>query len=154
LTSRRRTLIVRERKTQNLIGNARQYRIAKAQAEKFRLALEAFADRPSAHPGVHPKLVKAQREAIASQLASLQQELEEYERLRRSRRRQLDLDLLSDLPRALIRARIAAGITQRELAERLGLKEQQIQRYEATSYASVSLKRVLEIARALTGQAA
>jgi ribosome-binding protein aMBF1 (putative translation factor) len=137
-----------------MIRNARQYRITKAQAEKFKLALEEFDDRPSAHPGVHPKLIKAQREAIVSQLESLEQEIKEYERLRRSRRRQLDLDLIKDLPNTLIRARIAAGLSQRELAERLGLKEQQIQRYEATNYETASLKRVLEVARALTSKAA
>jgi hypothetical protein len=35
------------------------------------------------------------------------------------------------------------------LDERLGLKEQQIQRYEAKNYETASLKRVIEIARAL-----
>jgi HTH-type transcriptional regulator / antitoxin HigA len=35
------------------------------------------------------------------------------------------------------------------LADRLGLKEQQIQRYEATDYASASLARVIEISEAL-----
>lgn len=137
-----------------MIRNARQYRITKAQAEKFRLALAEFDDRPSAHANVHPKLVKAQHEAIASQLESLEQEIEEYERLQKSRRRHLDLDLVTDLPEALIRARIAAGLSQRELALRLGLKEQQIQRYEATQYKSASLERVIEVARALMAQAA
>jgi len=50
---------------------------------------------------------------------------------------------------ALIRARIARGLTQRELAERVGLAEQAIQRYEAGDYAGVSFARVVEIADAL-----
>lgn len=137
-----------------MIRNTRQYRITKAQAEKFRRALDEFDDRPVAHPRVHPKLIKAQRDAIASQLETLEQEIEEYERLQKSRRRQLDLELVADLPEALVRARIAAGLSQRELAERLGLKEQQIQRYEATKYESASLKRIIEVARALSAQAA
>lgn len=136
-----------------MIRNARQYRITKAQAENFRRALEEFDDSPEAHPRVHPLLIKAQRDAIASQLETLEQEIEEYERLRKSRRRHLDLDLVADLPEALIRARIAAGLSQRELATRLGLKEQQIQRYEATRYKSASLERVIEVARALAAQA-
>lgn len=136
-----------------MIRNTRQYRITKAQAEKFELALAEFEESPTPRKGVHPKLIKAQREAIASQLESLQQELAEYERLCKSRQRQLDPDLVADLPQALIRARIAAGLSQRELAERLGLKEQQIQRYEATNYETASLKRVLEVARALHGAA-
>ena len=46
-------------------------------------------------------------------------------------------------------AQIAVGISQKELAARLGLKEQQIQRYEATDYASASLARVNAVIRAL-----
>lgn len=132
-----------------MIHNARQYRITKAQAAKFAQAVKEFDARPSKHPGVHPKLIKAQREALASQLESLNEELKEYERVRASRRRYIDPATIADLPQALIRARIAAGLSQRELAVRLGLKEQQIQRYEATEYASASLSRVIEVAQAL-----
>ena len=49
----------------------------------------------------------------------------------------------------LIKARIARGMSQRDLAERIGLKEQQIQRYEATDYASVSLSRIREVVNGL-----
>jgi transcriptional regulator with XRE-family HTH domain len=54
-----------------------------------------------------------------------------------------------DLPSALIQARIASGLSQKELAGRLNLKEQQIQRYEATEYASASLERINDVIRAL-----
>jgi transcriptional regulator with XRE-family HTH domain len=40
-------------------------------------------------------------------------------------------------------------MTQKSLAERLGMREQQIQRYEATRYAGASMKRVLEVAAQL-----
>jgi transcriptional regulator with XRE-family HTH domain len=53
------------------------------------------------------------------------------------------------LPRTLIQARIAAGLSQKELARRLGLKEQQIQRYEATDYASAKLSRLRAVMHAL-----
>ena len=69
-----------------MIHNARQYRITKAQAAKFAEALEAFDTRLSAHPGVHPKLIKAQRDAMASQLESLNEEIAEYARLRRKKK--------------------------------------------------------------------
>ncbi|MCE7885255.1 MAG: XRE family transcriptional regulator [Actinobacteria bacterium ATB1] len=48
-----------------------------------------------------------------------------------------------------IKARIARGWTQRDLAERLGVAEQQIQRYESTQYTSASLARLSDIAKAL-----
>ncbi|MDQ3702081.1 MAG: helix-turn-helix transcriptional regulator, partial [Chloroflexota bacterium] len=40
-------------------------------------------------------------------------------------------------------------LSQKELARRLGLKEQQIQRYEARRYAGASLERVQAVADAL-----
>ncbi len=50
----------------------------------------------------------------------------------------------------LIVARIARAWSQKDLARRLGLKEQAIQRYEAERYRSISLANLLRIARALS----
>ena len=61
----------------------------------------------------------------------------------------VDLASFEHLPSALIQARIAAGFTQEQLAERVGVKSQQIQRYEATDYRSASLQRVAEVIQAL-----
>src|SRR3712207_8673900 len=40
----------------------------------------------------------------------------------------------------LVFARVAQGLSQKELARRLGLKEQAIQRYEAERYRGISLR--------------
>jgi AcrR family transcriptional regulator len=61
----------------------------------------------------------------------------------------IELDSLDALPRVLIQARIAAGLTQEDLAARLGVKPQQIQRYEASDYQAASFARLREIARLL-----
>jgi ribosome-binding protein aMBF1 (putative translation factor) len=74
---------------------------------------------------------------------------QEYEALKARQVSALELHSLSELPDLLIKARIARGYTQAELAKRLHLKPQQLQRYEATRYDSVSFRRLLEIARAL-----
>jgi transcriptional regulator with XRE-family HTH domain len=79
----------------------------------------------------------------------LHEELATYEALRGGQVRVLELESLAELPEALIRARIAVGLTQKELAQRLRLKEQQIQRYEATRYAGVSLERIRAVGEAL-----
>ena len=78
--------------------------------------------------------------------ASFQQE---YDALRNGHVQMLELSSLDELPDGLIRARIAAGITQKQLATQLGLKEQQIQRYESTHYAGVSFERIQAVADAL-----
>jgi transcriptional regulator with XRE-family HTH domain len=132
-----------------MIKNERQYRITKAQAVKLERALDQLTTSRGGGGQTHPLLQKAQADALRSQIADLRAQLEEYEVVQSRKRTVLELASFEELPRALIQGRIAAGISQRELAERLGLKEQQIQRYEATEYASASLARVTEVVRAL-----
>jgi ribosome-binding protein aMBF1 (putative translation factor) len=130
-----------------MIKNERQYRITKAQADKFEGAIaEARAARTS---GIHPVLQKAQVDGMRSQLADLRRDLSEYEALRSGACRTIKMRKLEDLPKSLIQARIAAGLSQEELAGRLGLKPQQIQRYEATDYRAASLERINEVVRVL-----
>ena len=83
-----------------MIKNERQYRITKAQAEKFRQALKAFPTTP--HSGVPPVLRKAQVEALKSQLADLQAELAAYEQLKSGKRKVVVLGSLEELPKTLI----------------------------------------------------
>ena len=134
-----------------MIKNERQYRITRAQAARFAQTLDGLRKREGSPEGVHPRIARAQEEAVASQLADLEEELREYEQVKAGGFRLEQLDVVSDLPVLLIRARIARGLSQRELARRAGLKEQQIQRYEATDYESASLSRIKEVVAALAG---
>jgi transcriptional regulator with XRE-family HTH domain len=132
-----------------MIKNERQYRISKAEADKFErtlLGLEADHARPS---HVHPRLIEAERAGLRSQLEDLRQEIEQYEALREGRVPAIKVVSLEELPNGLIKARIAKGMSQRDLAHAIGVKEQQIQRYEAEGYRSASFDRVCEIARAM-----
>jgi ribosome-binding protein aMBF1 (putative translation factor) len=128
-----------------MIKNERQYRITKAQAEKFARALEEASKRS----GGNPTLRRLEQDALRSQLQDLQREIGEYETLRSGKQKVLTLESFAELPNALVKARIAAGLTQKDLADRLGLKEQQIQRYESTEYASASVARLQQVIEAL-----
>ncbi len=68
-----------------MIKNEREYRITKAQAEKFRRAVAAF--NAETDTSVHPRLRRAQADALCSQLADLEGELKQYEALRSGKRR-------------------------------------------------------------------
>jgi ribosome-binding protein aMBF1 (putative translation factor) len=127
-----------------MIKNEKQYNITKTQAEKFAKALRDISKGTSVL-NIHPTLAKAQQEAIKSQYEELQQELKEYEELKGGKRKTIKVNSFEHLPVALVQARIARGLTQKELAQKLGLKEQQIQRYEASSYAKASLDRINQI---------
>lgn len=80
--------------------------------------------------------------------AGIRDEVAEYDALRSGAIRTSEVSL-EELPLTLIRARIARGLTQAQLAVLLGMKEQQVQRYERTRYSGASLERLKEVADAL-----
>src|SRR6266850_8133352 len=124
-----------------MIKNERQYKITKAQADRFAAALDT-APKMRADSDQTEAL---QRAALRSQLDDLREELRAYERLRSGKPVTLIGGSFADLPRLLIQARIARGLSQKELAGRLGMKEQQLQRYEATDYSSASIARLHQV---------
>lgn len=132
-----------------MIKNERQYRITKAEAQKFEAAISQLREEQRRGSTLHPLIQKAQVDALSSQLDDLSAEISEYEKLRAGDMDVRELESLEKLPHAIIKARIASGLTQKDLAERLGLKEQQIQRYEANEYMTASLSRLYEIAKIL-----
>ena len=133
-----------------MIKNERQYRITKNQAERFLQTLDSLRRRSKeSTDGTHPLIAKAQEDALRSQLADLEEQLSEYESLKAGNFQLDELNLIAELPAVIIKARIAQGLSQKDLADRLSLKEQQIQRYEATDYATASLARIKEVVGAL-----
>ncbi len=129
-----------------MIGNEREYRITNAAIGRFEDALDRLEEGSAER---HPLLQQALRASMAGEAQTLREQVAEYDALRSGKVAVLETDSLRDLPDALIRARIATGLTQKALAARLGLKEQQVQRYEATRYASANLARLQAVADAL-----
>ena len=130
-----------------MITNEKQYRSTRLQVDKFRRALAGLGT--NADPTLPAALLKAQRDALESQIAELVSEAALYDRLRSGQITRFEADGLGELPDILIQARIARGMSQKDLAAFLGVKEQQIQRYEAERYRSASLDRLMEISDAL-----
>ena len=133
-----------------MIRNERQYKITKVQAENFKTALEQHASkRVSDSASADYLRWKIQYDAIENQFKDLVADIQEYEALQGSDSAVMEINSLEDLPIALIQARIASGLTQRQLANRVGVKEQQIQRYEANDYAGAALERIQSIMDAI-----
>ncbi|TDX04023.1 helix-turn-helix transcriptional regulator [Kribbella sp. VKM Ac-2566] len=128
-----------------MIRNERQYRVTLS--ERDRLLAELAEGKVADVPGW---ILAVTREALTSQVLEMDDEIAEYEALRSGAApAATQVADLSELPRALVSARIASHLTQRDLAERLGLREQQIQRYEANDYAGASISRLEEVMQAL-----
>lgn len=95
------------------------------------------------------ELTAARQHALKTELERLQGEVAAYESLQEeglSSDREFDTDDLGLLP---ILGRIARHLSQRDLAERLELKEQQIQRYESDKYSGMSVARYQKMLKAL-----
>ena len=131
-----------------MITNERQLQISKTQAARFREALDELEERQDA-PSIDPVMRQVEIDAVRGQLETLLAEIREYEELKSGRTSTIELNSFAELPYGLIRARIAAGLTQKDLAERLGLHEQQIQRYEASKYEGATFSRIVDVADAI-----
>lgn len=129
-----------------MITNEKQYRSTKASIEKLAGAFAALEAPTSDFPEV---FAKAQRSALRSQIDELEEEMRFYENLRAGKISEFSADSLHDLPDILIQARIARGMSQKDLGDFLGVAEQQIQRYESDRYRMASLDRLTEVADAL-----
>ena len=128
-----------------MIYSERQYGVSSAQLSKLREALAAAKDRASDQLW----LKQAEIEALKSQIADIEAEIAEYNLLRSRQVSFSKTYALEELPRVLVQARIASGMSQTDLAEKLSMKPQQVQRYEATDYMGASLARLIEISRVL-----
>jgi HTH-type transcriptional regulator / antitoxin HigA len=130
-----------------MITNEKQYRSTKVSIEKLTGAFAALEALPGEIPEV---LVKAQISALRSQIDELEEDVRFYEDLRAGKVTEFAAESLHDLPDILIQARIARGMSQKDLGDFLGVAEQQIQRYESDRYRMASLDRLTDVADALS----
>lgn len=132
-----------------MIQNERQYEVTKKKLGDLQRALDD--KRAQARPSHVPEMVwRGHQNGIVALIGDLQGELDEYEQLKAGMVRALPLEsVLSDLPSALVRARIARGWTHKDLAQALGTTEQQVQKDESGGYARANLERLQRVATAL-----
>jgi len=132
-----------------MITNERQYKISKHQLRKLEKTIDSFDHKKIIAKVKSEFLVKAEFDALLSERENLVGQILEYETLKSGTVDKFRASTLKELPNILIKARIAKSLSQNKLADLIGVKEQQIQRYEAEQYASASLTRLSQIAKAL-----
>ncbi|MEJ0070735.1 MAG: helix-turn-helix transcriptional regulator [Pseudomonadota bacterium] len=128
-----------------MIGNKREYQITRSARNRFgdRIAL-IDRDLDLGNPEV-----AAERASLVTQVERLDHELAEFELLNSgqvSTFRECGVEGLSAL---LVKARIARGLNQKELADLLDVDERQVQRWEADEYERTAFWRLVDIADAL-----
>ena len=128
-----------------MIQNQHQYQVTQNKLldlERGLVELEKIKDT------LHPRQFLGRKNSLIRNIDALRREIAEYESLKQQQT-PIKITSIQDLPLALIKARIALGMTQKELAELLGVKEQQVQRDEANQYKSAGFRRIAEVADAL-----
>jgi DNA-binding XRE family transcriptional regulator len=86
---------------------------------------------------------------LRMQILDIENELAEYDRLKKGLQTVLTADSFDDIGELVIKARIARGWSQADLARELEMEPQQVQRYERNDWQKISLWRLQEVVEAL-----
>jgi Zn-dependent peptidase ImmA (M78 family)/ribosome-binding protein aMBF1 (putative translation factor) len=132
-----------------MIKNQLQYKVTISQKKKFEEAILRAQQTKEVPEGTHPLMWKAQIDALKSQYETLNRQVKEYEYLISGQVKNIEIETLEDFPIGLIKARIVKGLTQKELAEIIEVKPQQIQRWEDEEYYKAKFDQLIKIANAL-----
>ena len=125
---------------------AREARTTAAEYEKARCSENVLA---AIVEGLPAEVVDGYRKALEVEKYELERLIEAYESAKSGDATELKQRAGNDPGHALIVARIVSGLTQKELGRKLGVKEQQIQRYEADRYRTISLSNFQKVASTL-----
>jgi HTH-type transcriptional regulator/antitoxin HigA len=126
-----------------MILNQRQYKITKAQMKRLQKNLELSKEKRNE---MDKRIFNSMIAGIKSKISELKNQIKEYEKIQNAKTINYSLE---NLHRVLIQARVAKGWTQKQLAKKLNIDAQQIQRYEISNYSSISLERAIDIFKAL-----
>lgn len=130
-----------------MIKNEKQYKMAKVKLDKWLQTQRQLQEGASA--GQPNWIIEEQAFGIEQQIKQLQTEIAEYELIESGQQDLPDPTMVFDLPFLLIRWRIACRLTQRDLGTRLGMHENQIQKYERENYGCASLETISRVAEVL-----
>lgn len=114
-----------------------------AQIEGFRRAL---AKAKVEEPGKRSAAIRGSYEGMIRQL---EDELREYDQMKSGNLTLPHFERLDQIAPSIVKIRIAKGVSQTELARRLGVSKQVISRYEESDYQTVGIVRLQEILDAI-----
>jgi ribosome-binding protein aMBF1 (putative translation factor) len=121
-----------------------------AQRERTAVQIEGFQQAFAKVAGEkRDKRSAAIRASYQSMIRLLEGELREYDQLKAGEIALPHVERLDQIAPFITRIRIARGVSQTELAKRLGVSKQVISRYEENEYQTVALSRLQEILDAI-----
>jgi HTH-type transcriptional regulator / antitoxin HigA len=135
-----------------MLKNEKQYKSARAALQKWVRNRDVLKQR-AASPEHPAWLLEEEKFAIEQAIKQLQADIEEYEDTVAGKKEPPPAVVYAEqLPSLLIRWRLHRHWTQRQLAERVGMHENLIQKYESENYGCVSLQTITKIATVLQAE--
>lgn len=134
-----------------MIKNEKQYEYSLECAKRFEYSI-TVVEQDEAWKKRDPERWQLDIDVKKSHLMALQEEIAEYEKLSncdQSQSIKIPVENFNKLPDVLIKARIAAKMSQKELADILGFEEQRIKECEDKDYQCASFCEILEVSAAL-----
>jgi HTH-type transcriptional regulator / antitoxin HipB len=128
-----------------MIQNEHQYKVTKGEIDKLQQVIDKLLEQPN----IPPSQLAGMQNSFQTQIDRMQVEIQAYDDLKAGKV-EITMSSIEDLPKVLIQKRISLGMTQKELAAKLGIKEQMVQRYEASGYESIGFQRLAEVWNALS----
>jgi HTH-type transcriptional regulator / antitoxin HipB len=128
-----------------MIQNEHQYKVTKSEIDKLQQVIDKLLEQQN----IPPSELAGMQNSFQTQIDRMQVEIQAYDDLKAGRV-EITMSSIEDLPKVLIQKRIGLGMTQKELAAKLGIKEQMVQRYEASGYESIGFGRLTEVWNALS----
>ena len=132
-----------------MIGNEHQYRVSREQLARLQQARAGYEVSPHADALTQAALLAS----VDTLIGDVETEIADYERLVAGDIAALTGHELTDIAEILVKARVAAGLSQGELARRLKVSTQAVNRDEAGGYRRASLERLARVAEVLGLQA-
>ena len=133
----------------SLTLNESEVKRAKSRLARIDSAMAAQATFQPLKSGLPINVIQKHRAAINAYRSALAASLDEYAQAKLGNFNALSEKWQHEPGVILIIARLARGLSQADLAKKLGLKEQQVQRYEADRYKTISLANFKRISSAL-----
>lgn len=129
-----------------MIKTDQEYTEAKKRLEQEFKALEEHQMKMK-KAGLTKEQIQLAIDPLASFAHQLREEVEEYEKIKRGEFSALEN--LQGLGHMLVAIRISKGMKQKELADKLGVKEAQISRDERNEYHGASIEKIQKVLSAL-----
>lgn len=123
-----------------MIKNEKQHKISKKKLIELNIQIDKINAAGNQNP-LRNQLILA---SLNNSKTEIENDILLYESLKKNKEGLLKERLITELPSLITEYKIISGLTQKELSAMLGLKEQQLQRYEADGFKSVTFKNLLK----------